>query len=418
MTRAAGTGAAAPGALALAAAVALVAACHCGKPAPCPADAGLPVTFVDPAALCDGVTPAPGVPALALEEVAGGLDSPVWVGAPPGDVTRLFVVEQRGTVRLLRDGVLLERPFLDLRSRVSCCGEQGLLSLAFPPDFAATGLFYADFTNNAGNTVVAEYAVCDDPDMADAATERELLRVNQPYANHNGGQLAFGPDGYLYVALGDGGSGGDPGGRGQDLGERLGKILRVDPATGAAPADNPFVATPGAAPEIWLYGVRNPWRFSFDRATGDLYVGDVGQDDWEEVDVLPAAPPGGVGAGAGANLGWDLCEGSADFDGSCTGTVPPALVYSHGEGCSVIGGFVYRGCALPGWSGTYFYADYCSAFVRTFVWDAAAGAVTNEMDLTAGLGGLSGVSTLGEDARGELYVADYAQGTVYRFVAQ
>ena len=407
---------------ALALPAAALAASGCRSGASCPAGSGVPVSWVDPGALCDGVTPTPGMPPLRLETVATGLDRPVWIGAPAGDVDRLFIVEQSGTVRIVRDGALLPDPFLDLSGRVSCCDERGLLSVAFHPDYRDNGRLFVDYTNNSGNTVVSELAVCGDPDHADASSERVLLRVGQPFANHNGGQLQFGPDGDLYVGLGDGGSAGDPGERAQDLGELLGKILRIDVSSAggapyAIPPDNPFAGVSGAEPEIYLYGLRNPWRFSFDRATGDLYIGDVGQDSWEEIDFL-ASVAGGAPAG-GANLGWDDCEGLTPFEGTCDGSLPPVLVYDHGEGCSVTGGFVYRGCALPGWAGAYFYSDYCYGFVRAFT--IAGGAVTAETDLTADLapdGSVGNVSAFGEDARGELYMAEYSSGTIYRIVAE
>src|SRR5919112_49597 len=259
---------------------------------------------------CSGDDPSgpPGGSGARLQEIVSGLSSPLYLTAPPGDAARLFIVEKTGAIRIIKDGVLLTDPFLDLSSRVSGGGEQGLLGLAFDPDYATSGRFIVHFTDLAGNTTVSRFQVSANPDVADPASELVILTATQPFANHNGGQIVFGPDGFLYLGLGDGGSGNDPEGRAQNLSDLLGSILRLDVQNGApysVPADNPFVGQANARPEVWSYGLRNPWRFSFDRATGDLYIADVGQNQFEEVNVAPAAE----GAGRGINYGWSIMEG-------------------------------------------------------------------------------------------------------------
>lgn len=360
-------------------------------------------------------SPRPAPAGYAAVLVASGLSQPVALVAPPGDTARCFVAEKTGTVRIVKGGQLLARPFLDIRDRVSAGSEQGLLDLAFHPQYASNGRFYVDYTDRSGDTHVVEFTVSANPDSASAA-EREILAVSQPYSNHNGGQLAFGPDGYLYVALGDGGSGGDPQGNGQNLGTLLGKILRIDVSSGAPyaiPADNPFVGRAGARGEIWSYGLRNPWRFSFDPETGDMMIGDVGQDLWEEIDHEPA------GRG-GRNYGWNRMEGTHCYPpgSSCdpTGLTLPVTEYGHSEGCSVTGGYVYRGAALPELSGTYFYGDYCTGLIRSF--RIESGAAVDAHDWTTVLrtsagGTMQGLSSFGVDARGELYLV-LLGGEVYR----
>ena len=349
-----------------------------------------------------------------LQPVVTGLSAPLYLTAPAGDASRLFIVEQTGAVRIVKDGALLPAPFLDLSGRISAGGEQGLLGLAFDPDYATSGRLVVHYTDPAGDTHLSAFQVSADPDVADAASEQILLTADQPYPNHNGGQVLFGPDGFLYLGLGDGGSANDPEGRGQDLTELLGSILRVDVSGGtsyAVPGDNPFLATPGARPEIWSYGLRNPWRFSFDRATGDLYIADVGQNEFEEVDVAPAA----AGAGRGVNYGWKIMEGAHCLGGSqCdqTGLTLPVLEYGHSQGCSITGGYVYRGSAIPAIQGLYFYADYCQGWVRSFRY--ANGAATELTDWpTLRPGGP--ITSFGEDAAGELYVVGGAGG-VYKVV--
>jgi glucose/arabinose dehydrogenase len=348
--------------------------------------------------------------------VQGGFSGPVLVAAPPGDTTRLFVVEKTGTIRIMtRAGVLRPRPFLDVSSRVSTGSEQGLLGLAFHPSYATNGRFYVDYTDRSGDTRLVEFLVSSNPDSA-SATEKEILFVDQPYANHNGGHLAFGPDGKLYFGLGDGGSGGDPGGNGQNLGALLGKILRLDVDAGnpyAVPSDNPFVGRAGARGEIWSYGLRNPWRFSFDADNGDMLVADVGQDAWEEVDFEPAGQ-------GGRNYGWNRMEGTHCFPpgSSCnpSGLTMPVTEYDHRAGCSITGGYVYRGVDLPELRGTYFYGDYCTGIVRSLrIMDSHA---SQEFDWTSALrtragGAMDGLSSFGVDGLGELYLV-LLGGEVYR----
>ncbi len=366
-------------------------------------------------------TPAPpaGTVPVALQEIASGLAFPLYLTSPPGD-SRLFIVERSGTIRVRTTEGFAAEPFLDLTGQVSTDGERGLLGLAFPPDYSTSGRFVVHYTNLEGDTRVSRFQVSADPNRADPASEAVLLAAEQPFSNHNGGQIVFGPDGFLYIGLGDGGASGDPEGRGQRLDDLLGSILRIDPAGSpagglpyAVPPDNPFIQTPGALPEIWSLGLRNPWRFSFDRATGDLYIGDVGQNQWEEVDYTPAAE----GAGRGVNYGWDLMEGlhcveSADCDR--TSLALPVLEYDHGTGCSITGGYVYRGAAIPDLQGHYFYGDFCDGFVRSL--RVEAGAVVDELDWpTLRPGGT--VVSFGEDAAGELYVLT-GEGRVSKIVPQ
>ena len=360
--------------------------------------------------------PPPGQDSLALQLVAQGFSAPLYVTAPPADSARLFVVEQGGRVRIIRNDTLLAGTFLDLRTRVSSANEQGLLSIAFHPDYATSGYVFASYTNLAGDTRVVRYHVSSNPDSVDAASADTILALDQPYTNHNGGLVAFGPDGYLYVGLGDGGSSNDPQNRAQNPDSLLGKMLRLD-VDGALPytipPDNPFAGSSDTAPEIWAFGLRNPWRFSFDRVTGDLYIADVGQGTREEVSVEPGTSPGGL------NYGWKIMEGGGcRGGGSCNqaGLVLPVVDYANGaEGCAVTGGYVYRGAAIPGLAGTYFYADYCNSWIRTFRY--ANGQISDHWDWSAKLNALGSISSFGEDARGELYVVAH-NGRVWRVVRQ
>jgi glucose/arabinose dehydrogenase len=367
---------------------------------------------------------APSGTTIQLEQVASGLTSPVTVTNAGDGSGRIFIVQQTGQIRILSGGTLLPTPFLDISALVSCCGEQGLLGLAFHPDYATNGFFYVDYTNVAGDTVVARYEVsATDPNVADPDSAQTVLTQDQPFANHNGGQLAFGPDGYLYIALGDGGSAGDPQGNGQNLETWLGKLLRVD-VNGddfpddpnrnyAVPPNNPFVANDGLD-EIWAYGLRNPWRCTFDRATGALFIADVGQSAWEEINFQPAA------SGGGENYGWNVLEGMHCFNdvppGICNaflngGSTLPILEYDHSLGCSVTGGYRYRGQLYPQLDGIYFYGDLCSGRV----WGATRhgdGTWVSEELLISGFT----ISTFGEDEAAELYIASYSGGALYRIV--
>lgn len=348
--------------------------------------------------------------ALRLETVASGLDGPVHLTAPPGD-SRLFVVELPGRIRIVKNGRLLPAPFLDIVNQVSSGGERGLLSIAFHAAYARTGYFYLNYTDRSGNTKVERYRVSSNPDVADPASGKLILSVDQPYANHNGGHIMFGPDGMLYVGMGDGGSGGDPQGNGQNRGALLGKLLRLDVDGGdpyGIPAGNPF-AGGGGAREVWAYGLRNPWRFAFDRAEGLLYIADVGQNAWEEINVAPATR-------AGLNYGWNVMEGAHCYRALVCdrqGLILPVLEYSHSDGCSVTGGLVYRGKAIPEITGHYFYSDYCEGWVRSF--RLVNGQVQDRLSWDVGNIGM--VQSFGEDAVGKLYVLS-ANGKVYRFVKQ
>ncbi len=349
---------------------------------------------------------AGAAPPLGFERLTGGLVRPLGIAHAGDGSGRLFLLEQAGRVRIHDGSQLRPTPFLDITSLVTCCAEQGLLGLAFHPDYAANGTFFVSYTNLAGSWVIARYRVSADPDVADAGSGEVLLTVAQPFTNHNGGHLAFGPDGLLYAASGDGGGAGDPQNNGQRLDTLLGKILRIDVNGGSAyaiPPGNPF------GDEIWSYGLRNPWRFSFDRLTGDLWIGDVGQDDWEEIDFEPA------GSAGGRNYGWRFKEGSQCFDppSGCDpgGLVDPVLEYGHGLGCSVTGGHRYRGPAMPGRRGTYFYGDFCSGRLWGAT-PAAAGAWKSvELADTS-----FQISSFGEDEAGEVYLADLSGGEIHRLV--
>jgi hypothetical protein len=345
---------------------------------------------------------------LRVETVVAGLVAPSYVTAVPGD-SRLFIVELAGRVRIFQNGILLPQPFLDLRGIVSIGGERGLFSLAFHPRYTETGFFFVSYTDANGNSRIARYRVSANPDVADASSAKAILSVAQPYSNHNGGQIAFAPDGMLHIALGDGGSGGDPLGHGQNTTTLLGALLRIDVDTGdpyAIPPDNPFPNGANGRPEIWAWGLRNPWRFSFDRETSDLYIADVGQNDWEEINVVPAATPG-------INYGWNRMEGRHCFGASNCGTAGltlPVFEYpSSGGACSVTGGYVYRGAAIPDARGHYFFADYCEGRLRSF--RVAAGQAVDSR--TWDVGRLGAVTSFGEDGIGELYVVT-AEGVLYR----
>ena len=342
--------------------------------------------------------------------VVTGLELPVDIQNAGDGSGRLFIVEKRGRILIFQKNQLLPSPFLDIKNEVGSQGnEQGLLGLAFHPNYSDTGVFFVNYTDMDGNTVIARFHVqANDPNRADPASEVGLLRVSQPYANHNGGGLAFGPDGYLYIGLGDGGSGGDPLGNGQNLQTLLGKLLRIDvdhSKSYAIPADNPF-ASGGGRLEIWAYGLRNPWRFSFDRLAGGLYIADVGQDEWEEIDFVPAGAPGGM------NFGWSYYEGMHVYQGEpATGVILtwPVAEYSHTEGCSVTGGYVYRGMALPEWQGVYFYGDYCSGMVWGLIQTGQDNWQSKVLFSTG-----AKITTFGVDETGDIYLADYQTDALLR----
>lgn len=368
-------------------------------------------TLTPPPTAAPTEIPAQPVDAITLAPVIeGGLQRPLYLTHAFDE--RLFVVEQAGKIRIISDGALLPEPFLDISGRVStAANEQGLLSVAFPPDYPENGRFYVDYTDVNGDTVVSAFQVsAADPHRADPNSEQILLTVDQPYGNHNGGLLKFGPDGYLYVGLGDGGSADDPLGNGQNPATLLGTILRLDVSATAdgyaVPADNPFVDDESRAAEIWAWGLRNPWRFTFDRQTGDLYIADVGQNMWEEVNVEAAASPGG------RNYGWNIMEAGHCFlqEGCDTeGLVLPIFEYDHSQGCSVTGGYVYRGQQFPELNGNYFLADYCLGTIwRLFPtasgeWSSAVVLQSNRI-----------ISSFGEDVNGELYVISHGDGAVYQ----
>jgi glucose/arabinose dehydrogenase len=330
------------------------------------------------------------------------------------------VVEQTGRIRVVKRGKVKSKPFLDLSSQVSCCGEQGLLSLAFAPDYASSRLLYVDYTNRQGDTRVVEYRAAS-ADRADPSSARVVLAVDQPEANHNGGLLVFGPDRLLYVGLGDGGGADDQHGargNGQNRGVLLGKILRIDPRARAgapysAPASNPFVGRSGARPEIWAYGLRNPWRFSFDRSKGDLVIGDVGQETREEIDFAPRSR----GSGRGVNYGWRPREGKiqnpAHPGERAPGAVGPVLDYSHSRGrCSITGGYVVRDRAVPALYGRYVYGDYCAGRLMSVRLKPGRARSNRSLGLT-----VPSLSSFGEDASGRVY-ATSSEGPVYRFAAK
>ncbi len=371
----------------------------------------------------DNINPIPppgSSTTVALRAVVSGLDSPVAITHAGDD--RLFVTLQPGRVAVLRNGQVLATPFLDISALVSSGGERGLLSVAFHPNFAGNGLFFVDYTDLAGDTVIARYRVsAADPDRADPASGVILLTIAQPFSNHNGGQLQFGPDGKLYIGMGDGGSGGDPQLNAQRDDTLLGKLLRIDvdsasnsPPFYAVPSDNPLFG--GVRNEIWAKGLRNPWRFSFDRLTGDLYIGDVGQNGREEIDLQPRASRGGE------NYGWNVMEGRVCFSDAALsiGAPPcndprltaPIIEYDHSQGnCSVTGGYVYRGTQVSGLSGAYLYGDFCSGNLWAARRNGSAWTVESLPPRATGL------TTFGEALDGEMYLAT-SSGTLYRIVNQ
>jgi hypothetical protein len=362
---------------------------------------------------------ATGPVGISLRTIVGGLPSPIGVSIAPGD-PRLFVIGQTGKIVIVSSGKVTGT-FLDISGRMSCCGERGLLGLAFHPQYASNGRFFVRYTDKAGDVRISEFHVGADPGKADATSERILLTIPHPnFANHNGGRIVFGPDGYLYIGTGDGGSGGDPNNHGQSLGTLLGKMLRIDVdhvSTGkpyAIPSGNPFIGRSGALPEIFAYGLRNPYSFSFDRLNGDLWIGDVGQDLWEEVDRAPAS----AGGGKGLDFGWSVMEGNHCYKTSTAcptaGLERPLAEYAHGAndsiGCAIIGGYVYRGSAHPDLYGRYFFGDECSGHI----WDVIAGGPAKQAPQQLLSSGVNIVGW-GQDVAGEIYVVG-AKGTLYQLV--
>jgi glucose/arabinose dehydrogenase len=354
-------------------------------------------------------------PLLALEPVVSGLVTPVALAAPPDGSGRLMILEHTtGRVRVVDNGVLLAEPLLDLGNEITVSGEEGLLGIAFHPAFAVNGRLFLAFNRLDGDVELAQFRMVPSANTCDPTTRKTLKIVPKPFPQHNGSMLAFGPDGYLYMTLGDGGSGFDPLGNAQNLASPLGKVLRFTFTTNgdlAVPPDNPFLGVPGALPEIWVYGLRNPWRCSFDRLTGDYWIGDVGQQQREEINRVPA------GSGGGQNFGWVCFEGTLDT-GKCSEPIvatDPVYEYDHSTGCAVIGGYVYRGNAIPAFQGHYIYSDYCTG--QTWSFALVDGAVTDFQERTPELGGFQGlISAWGEDNDGELYLINYTGGRVDKLV--
>jgi glucose/arabinose dehydrogenase len=353
----------------------------------------------------DGGNPLPPGIGLQLNPfVTSGLSQPVFMTQPLDD-GRIFVVEQTGKIRVVRNGVLQATPFLDLTSRVRCCGEQGLLSVAFHPQYATNHFFYVYFNvpsvpnNNSGQIRIERFTTTANPEVADAASSKLIITTpHTDFDNHNGGLLSFGPDGMLYAGLGDGGGGGDPLGSGQNFNTLLGSLIRIDVDHGdpyLIPQDNPFVGQANHRGEIWAKGLRNPWRYAFDAATSLLYIADVGQNLHEEVDVMPTTT-------GGVNYGWNVREGFSCYNASTcssTGFTPPIIDYDHGTACSITGGYVYRGTAIPAIRGHYFYSDFCAGFLHSFRYEN--GVAVDQMDW-----GLTtpSVTSFGKDFAGELYM--------------
>ena len=361
-------------------------------------------------------TPGGSGGALALQTVSTSLTFPTFLTSPPGDRVRLFVTEKGGTIRILKNGALLPTPFLDIHTQVSTGEEQGLLCLAFEPNYATTGRFLISYTDLSGTVQVVRYKVSAfNPDLATATPVGTILSIPKTLTDHNGGGMAFGPDGMLWIGIGDGGGYGDPLHQGQTKDDLFGSLLRIDVSSGNSgytiPPGNPF--TSPDRPEVWNIGLRNPWRWSFDRANGDLYIGDVGQEHWEEINVAPASR----GRDPGANYGWPVLEGEECFmatDCDRTGKIDPVVFYGHDPGCAVTGGYVYRGSAIPSLQGAYLYSDYCGHEVHSFRY--SGGAATAETTYTA-LDPGANVSSFGQDTNGELYILT-DMGGVYRIVAQ
>ena len=405
---------------------------HCLSPSPsADAPSGRFLRFLGTISLLSATSVASGQTPLTTERVANGLSRPVFATAPVGDLDRLFICEhQSGLVRILRDGSLLPVPFLDVSGNLLTSGDHGLMSIAFHPDYRENGYVYAYYSVPGASTIVERYTVSANPDVVDPSTATLIISIPQPGGNHNGGSIAFNPsNGFMYLGLGDGGGQNDPNCFGQNPQTFLGKMLRIDVDGGSpyvVPPSNPFVGDPNVLDEIWALGMRNPWRWSFDRANGDLYVSDNGQSSWEEIDYEPAGFPGG------RNYGWSVMEGSSCFTNTSCSALPPCFdaaytdpiyEYDHSMGCSVQGGFVYRGCAIPDLQGTYFFGDLCTNGSTQGLWSfrVVGGAVTDFQNRTAELapsGGLSiqDIAGFGQDGLGELYVIDWGDGEVFKIV--
>jgi len=370
-------------------------------------------------ALLFGIQGSAEAQAIKAEVVKTGFSSPLFVTSPPGDFDRLFVVEQTGRIKIIKNDLVLPVPFLNVDPLTNGGGERGLLGLAFHPDYSSNGRFFINYTDLSGNTKVAEYGVSGDPDVASPGLVQFIFETNQPFSNHNGGCIAFGSDGMLYIGMGDGGSANDPANRSQNPLNNHGKMHRldVDLAAPFIPGDNPFVGDASTLDSIWALGLRNPWRFSFDQANGDLYIADVGQFAREEVNYVTSDP-------GGLNYGWRCMEGN-----NCTGLsgctcnaaslTDPVQTYGHGSGCSITGGFVYRGTDIPGLEGTYFYGDYCSSTIWSF--RMVGGSVTEFTNRTAelepdGPQTINNITSFGQDAAGNVYIVDPSGGEVYKIV--
>ena len=349
---------------------------------------------------------------IGVKLIVTGLNKPLAITHAGDGSGRLFITLKGGKTIIYDGSKVLPEPFIDLSSLVSTDGERGLLSIAFHPSYKSNGFFFVNYTDTSGDTVIARYSVSSDPNVADPNSAVVILKITQPFRNHNGGQLQFNPDGYLYIGMGDGGSGGDTQNNAQNPGTLLGKMLRIDVDNGipyAIPSSNPFVGNPEELDEIWALGLRNPWRFSFDRQNGDLFIGDVGQKIWEEVNFQPASSTGGE------NYGWRLMEGAHCFnpETDCNdGTLTlPVLEYDHSNGCSITGGYRYRGSQNPGLFGSYLYADYCTGNIWGAIEDGQGSWRTTRL-----LDASFRISSFGEDEAGEIYVADYQEGRIYRIV--
>ncbi len=372
---------------------------------PAPNNTSIPTTESLPTDPAKSVIEFPDPSRVRWEPLTGDFRNSLYLGHAGDD--RLFIVEQDGVIWIVEGDTRIEQPFLDIRDRVGAtANERGLLGLAFHPDYARSAAFFVYYTDLAGDTVISRFLRSDsDPNRADPDSERVLLKIGQPFANHNGGGLVFGPDGFLYIATGDGGSAGDPNGAGQSRDTLLGKILRIDVDSGdpyVIPSSNPFVNGDGL-PEIWAFGLRNPWRISFDRLTGDLFIGDVGQNQWEEINFQPVTAVGGE------NYGWNIREGRHSFAGEKTpDMVDPIAEYDHSAGCSVTGGYVVRDPDLPEWAGVYLFGDYCTGVIWGTIQNAAGEWVTRPL-FESGVR----ISSFGEDAGGRIYLVDHA-GTVFR----